>query len=133
MKFLEILKKVFKKADKSEEVKIEKQRAEQKRLEEIKAEELKAKERKIVENERLKLIHKLYSEDFKQYLIEAQKFRDDFGKNVKCDVCGKWEIDLSFHQGQTYCERCIPSELQWENERKVRAGRHGASQDFIKK
>ncbi len=122
-----------------EELKVEKQRAEQRRLEkerveeQRKIEEIKAKERKILEKERLNHIHGLYQNEFREYLIEAEHFRHEFGKNIKCDVCGKWESDLSNHRGQTYCEKCIPAEVHRENERKVIAGKHGASQDFIKK
>lgn len=80
-----------------------------------------------------KRIHTLYNENFREYLIEVQKFRDVFGKNVKCDVCDNWESDLFNYRGQTYCENHIPVSSQMEHERKITAGRHGAARDFIKK
>ena len=113
-----------------EEQKSEQQRAEQKRLEEIKI-----REQKILERERLKQIHDLETNNktYREYLIEAEKFRKEFGKNIKCDICGEWEIELFTHRGQTYCEKHIPLELHRGNEHKVRAGQHGAAQNFIKK
>jgi len=113
-----------------EEQKLEQQRVEQKRLEEIRI-----KERKILERERLKQIHDLETnnEAYREYLIEAEKFRIEFGKNIRCDICGEWEIELFTLRGQTYCEKHIPLELHRENEHKVRAGQHGAAQNFIKR
>jgi len=113
-----------------EEQKLEQERAEQKRLKEIKI-----REQKILERERLTQIHDLETnnETYREYLFEAEKFRKEFGKNIKCDICGEWEIELFTHRGQTYCEKHIPLELHRENEHKVRAGQHGAAQNFIKK
>lgn len=90
-------------------------------------------ERKRLEQERLQQIHSLYETQFREYLQEAQKFRTDFGKNIQCDVCGKWDSDLIFHKNQTYCEHCIPPSYDSPKERKITAGRHGASKNFIKK
>jgi hypothetical protein len=102
--------------------------AEERKLYELNAEERRAEERK-----HLIRIHKLYREDFLEYLKQKQKFTDYFGKNIECDVCGNWDDDLFHHRGQTYCEKHIPCSIQKENERKIIAGRHGASRDFIKK
>jgi hypothetical protein len=129
------------------ESKIKEQRAERIRLDEIQAEELRiraeeqrkldeiaAKERKIIEKERLKQIHALdRNETYIEYLKEAEKFRKEFGKNIRCDVCSKWKVDLHNHRGQTYCEEHIPPEFHRENERKITAGRHDSVRDFIKK
>jgi small-conductance mechanosensitive channel len=114
-----------------DEIYVEEQRI--KADEQRKLDEITAKERKILEKERLKRIHGLYHQQFSEYLREAEKFRSEFGKNVKCDICGKWDSDLHVHRNQTYCEKHIPLELHRENERKITAGRHGASKDFIKK
>ena len=117
---------------KEEEKKLEQQRAEQKRLDEIRIQE-----RKKIEKERLRQIHELETnnETFREYLIEAEKFRREFGKDIKCCIGGEWghEVELYVHRGQTYCEKHIPPELHRENEHKVRAGLHGAAQNFIKK
>jgi hypothetical protein len=75
----------------------------------------------------------LYENQFREYLIEAEKFRQEFGKNVKCDVCSDWQCDLYFFKDQTYCQKHMPPELQRENERKIRAWNHGSSRDYIKK
>lgn len=83
------------------------------------------------EREYLRFIHSLYSENFREYLIEAQKFRDIHRKNVKCDICGEWKLNLSTHNGQTYCEKHIPVERSIED--KVTPGNHGAAINFIKK
>lgn len=109
---------------------------ERKRLEQIKAEEehREAVERNRLEKERLVLIHSLYEENFHEYLHQAELFRKDFGKNIQCDVCGNWkDTDLIFLRKQTYCEKCLPPSYNHTNERKVRAGSHGASNNFIKK
>ena len=129
-----------------DELKINEQRSERKRLDEIQSEEqrrkdeeqqrldkIHAEERKIFEKERLKQIHALYNEQFSDYLKEAELFRHEFGKNVKCDVGGEWDCDLYFFKGQTYCEKHLPPEMHREIERKVKAGRHGSFTDFIKK
>lgn len=131
----------------TERIRLEKFRVEEQReLDEIYAEEqriktdekreldeITAKGRKILETERLEQIHGLYHQQFCEYLTEAEKFRVEFGKNVQCDICGKWDSELHVHRNQTYCEKHIPPELHRENERKITAGRHGASKDFIKK
>jgi hypothetical protein len=90
-------------------------------------------ERKRLEQERLQQIHSLYESQFHDYLQEAQKFRHEFGKNIQCDVCGRWDRNLIFYNNQTYCENCIPPSYDRTNERKIIAGRHGAATDFIKK
>jgi hypothetical protein len=131
---------------KIDELKFNEQRAERIRFDEIQAEEqrkrdeekqrldkIHAEERKILERERLKQIHALYNEQFVEYLKEAELFRNKFGKNIRCDVGGEWECDLYFFKGQTYCEKHLPPEHHREIERKVKAGRHGSSKDFIKK
>jgi hypothetical protein len=127
---------------KEEQVRAEEQRqlneirAEEQRIkaeEQRKLDEIAANERKILEKERLRQIHGLYDDQYREYLKEAEKFRQEFGKNVQCDVCGKWDGDLYVHRKQTYCEKCKPAGLQREHERKVIAGKHGASRDFIKK
>lgn len=115
--------------ERAERIRLEREQAERIRLEEIKA-----LERKILEKERLKQIHDLNrNETYIQYLNEAEKFRKEFGKNIRCDICSKWEIDLHNYHGQTYCEEHIPPEMHREIERKVKAGKHGSSTDFIKK
>jgi hypothetical protein len=83
------------------------------------------------EKKYLKFIHKLYSENFREYLIEAQTFRKIYRKNVKCDVCGEWENDLCTYRDQTYCEKHIPVERPVEH--KITPGRHGSAINFIKK
>lgn len=67
-------------------------------------------ERKLLEKEmeRLQYIHGLYAEDFPGYLQEAERFRREYGKNIQCDVCGRWDQALSVHRNQTYCTRCLP-------------------------
>lgn len=129
-----------------ENLQIEAEKAERERLKGIwtkeqrieveekkKRDEIAEKERKILERERLKYIHDLYQRHFSEYLTEAAKFRQEFGKNIQCDVCGKWEVELYNHRNQTYCEKCIPADLQREYERKITAGKHGAEIDYIKK
>ena len=123
-----------------EQLKIKKQRAEElDRLEKIEAEEqrkldeIAAKERKILEKERLKYIHSLYDDQHLEYLKEAEKFWHEFGKNVQCDICGKWDCDLSFDGGSTYCPEHKRQEYPRKDERVVKAGKHGASIDSIKK
>jgi hypothetical protein len=91
------------------------------------------KKEELKREEERKRIHVLYDENFKECLLEAPKFRDTFGKNVKCDVGGEWDCDLFNYCGQTYCENHIPASSQIEHERKIIAGRHGAARDFIKK
>jgi len=115
----------------------ERKKAEEKnRLDRIKAEEeqQRAAERKRIEKERLIQIHDLYIDHYHDFLIEAEVFRKEFGKNIHCDVCGRWEeTELIVHRKQTYCERCIPPSYNRTNERKVIAGRHGSSKNFIEK
>lgn len=89
---------------------------------------------KANERGRLKQIHDLNrNETYVEYLQEAEKFRKEFSKNIRCDICGDWENELFTHRGQTYCEKHLPVEINQENVHKVRAGRHGAVQNFIKK
>jgi hypothetical protein len=63
---------------------------------------------KARERERLRHIHGLYDENFQEYLKEADKFRKEFGKNVQCDICGRWDEELFVYRNQTYCARCLP-------------------------
>lgn len=108
---------------------IEQQLAEQERLK-----EQKEKERRGIEIERLMQIHALnQSETYLAYLREAERFRKDYGKNIKCDICGEWESGLVNHRGQTYCQRHIPVTRHTENVHKVTAGRHGSSKSYIKR
>lgn len=129
----------------------ERLRAEEQRLAEIRAEEervkakerqrlaeIRAEERRIKEIEWLKKIHvlSLSTSDHREYLIECQSFRHEFGKNVHCDVCGKSEevnFELFVVRKQTYCKNCIPPDFHRERERKKIAGRHGSSRDYIEK
>ncbi|WAC05898.1 MAG: hypothetical protein OS112_04515 [Methanoregula sp.] len=91
-------------------------------------------ERKIIEKEWLNQIYELNrNETYREYLIQAEKFRKEFGKDIKCGICGEWKVDLFDHRGQTYCKKHIPIELDIVKEYKVIAGKHGASRDFIKK
>jgi paraquat-inducible protein B len=102
--------------------------------EQRKLDEIAAKERKIIEKERLMQIHALNrNETYIEYLKEAEKFRKEFGKDIRCCIGGEWEVDLYVHRGQTYCEKHIPPEFHRENERKIIAGRHDSARDFIKK
>ena len=123
---------------KLDEIRAEEQRiyAEEKRIkaeEQRKLDEIAAKERKILEKERLKYIHSLYDDQHLEYLKEAEKFWHEFGKNVQCDICGKWDCDLSFDGGSTYCPEHKRQEYPRKDERVVKAGKHGASIDSIKK
>jgi hypothetical protein len=143
---------------KIEQLKLQEQIAEQERLEKIKAEEqrkkeenefhirkveqerleeIKNQERKVIEIDRIRQIWELSQTDetIKESWVEASKFLKEFGKDVKCCVCSQWghEVDLYAHRGQTYCEKHIPPAFQRENERKIKAGRHGAANDHIKK
>jgi hypothetical protein len=126
-----------------EELRIDKERAERTRIEQeqaeqIRLEEIKDLEQKIVEKEHRARIYQLWkdNESFRDYLIEKKKFNEIYGKNVNCDICS-WncglDIELHNYNGQTYCTQHIPPEMHREIERKVKAGKHGASQDFIKK
>jgi hypothetical protein len=94
-------------------------------------------ERKIIEIERIKYIHSIAHDNdkFVEYLQEAHKFKKEFGKDVKCCIGGEWgdEVELFSHRNQTYCQKHMPPELRREYERKITAGRHGASKDFIKR
>ena len=108
---------------------IEEQQAEPERLK-----KLRENERSAIEIERLKQIHALnQNETYIEYLREAERFRKDYDKNIKCDICGEWELGLINHRGQTYCERHIPTSRNTENEHKVMAGSHGSSRSYIKK
>lgn len=139
---------------KAEQERLRKQQAEAARLEEIKAQdrinqqrifeqqlaeqarhkENKEKERRAVEVERLRQIHALnQGQTYIEYLREAERFRKDYSKNIKCDICGEWEVELFNHRGQTYCEKHIPIARHTENEHKVTAGRHGSSRSYIKR
>jgi len=100
--------------------------------EEQKKKEL-AQELRARELERLKYIHGFYSTQYLEYLHEAEIFRKEFGKNVKCDVCGRWDGELFVHRSQTYCSQCLPGGSHPEHDRAVVAGKHGASIDHIKK
>ncbi|NMB80038.1 MAG: hypothetical protein GYA23_13200 [Methanomicrobiales archaeon] len=81
--------------------------AERSRYEEQKKREQEER-RRVEEAGRLEHIHGLESEHFREYLAEAEKFRREYGKNIKCDVCGRWDGRLSVHRNQTYCDRCLP-------------------------
>lgn len=108
---------------------IEQQIAEQERLKEVKE-----NGRRAIEIERLIQIHALnQNETYFEYLREAERFRKEFGKNIQCDICGEWEVDLYNHRGQTYCEKHIPLGRRTETEYKVTAGRHGSSRSYIKR
>ena len=108
---------------------IEQQLAEQEQLKKNRE-----KERRALEIERLNHIYSLYQNGpYVEYLREAERFRKEFGKNIKCDTCGEWEMELFNHRGQTYCERHIPTPRHTGNERKVTAGRHGSSRSYIKR
>jgi hypothetical protein len=100
--------------------------------EEQKKKEL-AQELRARELERLKYIHGFYSTQYLEYLHEAEIFRKEFGKNVKCDVCGRWDGELFVHRSQTYCSQCLPGGSHPGHDRAVVAGKHGASIDHIKK
>jgi hypothetical protein len=101
--------------------------------------DVKETDKKTIAEQKNQITHiRSLSEDsktFVKYLQEVHRFNQEFGMNVKCDVCGKWgdEIELYSHRNQTYCQNHIPPVIQREIERKVMAGRHGASRDFIKK
>jgi hypothetical protein len=120
------------------EERAERIRLEQEKVERIRLEEIKALERKILEKEHRARIYQLWKDNgsFRDYLIEKQKFIEIYGKNVNCDICS-WncglDIELHNYNGQTYCTQHIPPEMHREIERKVKAGRHGSSNDFIKK
>jgi len=126
----------------NEQISLEQERIkeiqEQERIKEIQEQErikeIQEQERKAIEIERLKQVHELNkNETYLEYLHEAERFRKDYGKNIRCDICGEWEIDLFQHRGQTYCKMHIPISLDTENEYKVTTGRHGSSRSFIKK
>lgn len=101
---------------------------------------------KKVEDKSLRIEERKYREQifdlwnegnsFNEYLLESTKFREIYGKNVKCDICG-WECgmdaDLINYNGQTYCRNHLPYIPSDEYERKIMAGKHGASNNFIKK
>jgi hypothetical protein len=78
-------------------------------------------------------IHGLYSDRFHDYLLEAETFRKEFGKNVQCDICGRWDRELFVHRNQTYCQQCLPPGSRQGPDRTVVAGKHGASIDHLKK
>jgi len=110
---------------------------EERRRAELKREidKINAIKRKDQEIERLKQIHALNQNDT-EFLIEAQKFRKEFGKNIWCDICYRCKevnYELFAIGGQTYCMEHKPPDLTREIPRKVKAGRHGASIDFIDK
>ena len=62
------------------------------------------------EQDRLEHIHALRADRSPEYPLEAQKFQREFGKNVQCDVCGRWDGGLSVHRNRTYCARCLAEE-----------------------
>lgn len=131
-------------ARKELERELEEERKEQERIKKIQ-EEIAEQERIIRENgvkerlslqiETLKYIHSLNkNETYLQYLKEANIYRQAVGTNIQCDICGRWDILLTDFKGQTYCQKHLPSGYRGRvvKERKVTAGRHGASIDFIK-
>lgn len=85
------------------------------------------------ERERLQYIHGLSAGMHREYLQEAERFRKEFGKNVQCDVCGRWDEELFVHRSQTYCTQCLPGGSRPAPDRGVVAGKHGGSIDYIKK
>jgi hypothetical protein len=115
----------------------ERKKAEEKeRLDRIRADEeiQKADERRRIENERLIKIFSLQNENYLEYLHEAEVFRKEFGKNIQCDVCERWDgNELIHYKNQTYCEKHLPPSYDRTPMRKVIAGRHGASKDYIEK
>jgi hypothetical protein len=74
----------------------------------------------------------LWKDQWREYLIEEHSFRQKYMKSCKCDVCGKYEEELFFYHNQTYCVSDLPVERSYV-ERKVKAGRHGSSKDYLKK
>jgi hypothetical protein len=85
------------------------------------------------EMERQQYIHGLYADKYREYLQEAEKFQMEFGKNVKCDICGRWNGELFVYRNQTYCSQCLPEGSHPWLDRAVGAGKPGASIDHIKK
>ena len=111
--------------------KIEEELAEQERI----LRENRVKERLSLQIQALQYIHSLNkNETYVQYLKEAELYRQVAGTNIRCDICGRWDILLTNFKGQTYCQKHLPSGYRGRviKERKVTAGRHGASIDFIK-
>lgn len=110
---------------------IEEETAEQERI----IREKRAKERLSLQIETLQYIHSLNKDEtYIQYLREAKLYRQAAGTNIRCDICGRWDILLTNFKGQTYCQNHLPSGHRAivVKERKVTAGKHGASIDFIK-
>jgi hypothetical protein len=108
--------------------------AEEQRLlyEEQKKRELAQKLRER-EMEQQQYINGLSAGKYREYLQEAEKFQKEFGKNVKCDVCGRWDEELFVHHNQTYCPRCLPGGSHPGHDSTVVAGKHGAPIDQRKK
>jgi hypothetical protein len=76
--------------------------------EQNKRDEIADHEQKNLELERLNHLHQLWDTQFSEYLIEAEKFRSEYGKNVRCDICGKWEAGLTLCGDKTFCANCMP-------------------------
>jgi len=88
----------------------------------------------------LEYINNLYDNDFREYLIESKKFRDQFNKNTRCDVCSNWDRGLYSCCGSTYCEKCFSTHQivggkhrEPDREYKIMAINHGAAINFDNK
>ncbi len=77
--------------------------------------EIAAREQKKREMEQLNHLHLLWDTQFSEYLTEAEKFRVEYGKNVRCDVCGKWQGGLTLYGDKTFCEKCMPANTGQNN------------------
>ena len=88
----------------------------------------------------LEYINGLFKTDFREYLIESRKYREQFKKNTSCDICSTWDTGLYGCCGGTYCEKHFATHQvvggkhrEPDREYKIMAINHGAAITFDNK